>query len=648
VDDDALRLSEQRYRLLAEHSTDVIWTLDLRTRRFSYISPSITSLRGLTVEEALVEPVEQSLTPESWLRVKASLERIGTPSGNQPQTGVYDQPCRDGSIKHVEITTTVVLGASGAPVEIIGVSRDATARVVAERALEERERHLRTILETAIDGFWLVGPGGCLLEVNESACAMLGYERAELLRLTIADIDANESPADVVAHLARTDAVGWDRFEARHRRKDGRLIDVEISVQRSGSGPGVQVVFLRDVTASKGARAAQRALEEQLWQAQKLESVGRLAGGVAHDFNNLLTVILSGVEELRHLDGPGAPAASELIDEIGGAGERARDLTRQLLAFARKQIITPMVVDLGEVVRGTEKLLRRLLGEDVELVSSLAPDLWPIRCDLGLAEQVLLNLAVNARDAMPGGGRLTIETANVLLDQAGVATWPGMQPGPHVRLVVRDSGSGMPAAVKERIFEPFFTTKAVGQGTGLGLSTVYGIVAQSGGFVSVESEPGQGTAFTLYFPRTSGEPNRPVPTPLPTITPGNERVLVVEDDPQVRAVTVRALTGAGYQVLVAKDGAEGLVRAEREPGPIRLLVCDVVMPGMSGPEVAEALGVLRPGLRVLFVSGYTRDAIALRGELPAGVELLQKPFTPAVLLERVRAILDGAGAFPRL
>ncbi len=631
---------------MAAHLHDVIWTFDLRTRRFSYVSPSITSLRGLSVQEALAESVEQSLTPESWLRARASLERNGTPEGNRPSTGVYDQPCRDGSIKHVEMTTTVVLDASGQPVEVIGVSRDATARVVAERALEERERHLRTILETAIDGFWLVGEGGRLLQVNEAACAMLCYSREELLRLSISDIDASESPAEVTAHLARVDAVGCDRFETRHRRKDGRLIDVEISVQRSGPGPGRHVVFLRDVTASRGARAAQRALEEQLWQAQKLESVGRLAGGVAHDFNNLLTVILSGVEELRHLDEPGAPSASELIDEIGGAGERARDLTRQLLAFARKQQVAPTVVDLGEVVRGTEKLLRRLLGEDVALVSNLAPDLWPIRCDLGLAEQVLLNLAVNARDAMPGGGRLTIETANVVLDQAGVATWPGMQPGPHVRLVVRDSGSGMPAEVKERIFEPFFTTKAVGQGSGLGLSTVYGIVAQSGGFVSVESEPGRGSTFTIHFPRTIGAPTRSLPAPLPAITPGNERVLVVEDDPQVRSVTVRALTAAGYQVLVAKDGAEGLVRAEREPGPIRLLVCDVVMPGMSGPEVAAALGVLRPGLRVLFVSGYTRDAISLRGELPAGVELLQKPFTPAVLLERVRAILDGAGAPP--
>ena len=637
-----LRFSEDRYRLLAVNAHDVIWTFDLAKRRYSYVSPSITTLRGLTVEEALVEPLEQSLTPESLARMQAAMALIGTPLEGSPSTDLYDQPCRDGTIKHVEITTSVVRDPAGRPLEVLGVSRDATARVVAERVLEERERHLQAILETAQDGFWVVGEQGRLLEANRAACTMLGYTREELLQLRISDLEANQSEAGTASHIERVDELGWARFESRLRRKDGRLIDVEIAAKTSGTSPVVQVVSVRDITEARRGQEALRLSQEQFWQAQKLESVGRLAGGVAHDFNNLLTVILSGVEELRHAGEPDSVPIQEMVEEIGTAAERARDLTRQLLTFARKQMVAPTAVDLGDVVRKTEKLLRRLLGEDVELVSSLAPDLWPVRCDLGLAEQVLLNLAVNARDAMPGGGRLHIETANVLLDHDDVVSCPGMSPGPHVRLVVSDSGMGMDAEVKAHLFEPFFTTKGVGQGTGLGLSTVYGIIAQSGGFIAVASEPGRGTVFTIHFPRTSGQASHAVPPLLPRISPGTETVLVVEDEAPVRAVTVRALAAAGYKVLVAGAGREALALAAREAGPIHLLVTDVVMPGMGGPDMASALGRLRPGLRVLFVSGYTRDSLDLRGELPPGFELLPKPFTPAVLLERVRAVLDGA------
>jgi CheY-like chemotaxis protein len=300
------------------------------------------------------------------------------------------------------------------------------------------------------------------------------------------------------------------------------------------------------------------------------------------------------------------------------------------------------VIDLGEVVRSSEKLLRRLLGANVEVVSRLAPDLWPIRIDLGLAEQVLFNLAVNAHDAMPDGGQIGIETSNVVLDQDDVIRYPGTQPGPWVRLVVRDSGAGMSSEVQAHLFEPFFTTKAVGKGTGLGLSTVYGIVVQSGGAVAVESEPRRGTSFTFHFPRTSAACSPPAPAPAPARSPGTETVLVVEDEPLVRAVTVRALASAGYRVLAAGSGAEALAVAEREPRPIGLLVSDVVMPGMSGPVLASTLGRKRPGLKVLLVSGYTRDAILERSALPPGTELLEKPFTPARLLERVRALLDTA------
>jgi PAS domain S-box-containing protein len=643
MSDEALRKSERRYRLLAENAHDVIWTLDLATRRYTYISPSITALRGLSVEEALAEPIERSLTPESLARVQATLGRIAKSRSMAPQTGVYDQPCRDGTIKHIEITTSLVRDATGIPVEVVGVSRDATARVLAERALAESEGRLRTILETALDGFWLVSEEGRVLDVNEATCQMTGYSREELLRLSVPDLEVMESPQETAEHIARVREQGWDRFETRHRRKDGTLIDVEVSVNPIGQGRSEQVAFLRDITSTKRAREALRRSEEQLWQAQRLESVGRLAGGVAHDFNNLLTVILSGVAELRQPEEAGAPPMAEVLDEIGLAGERARELTRQLLAFARRQAVEPTLVDLGEVVRRSEKLLRRLLGHDVVVVSRLAPDLWPIRIDLGLAEQVLLNLAVNARDAMPDGGRFGFETSNVVLDQDDVAHFPGTAPGPWVRLVVHDSGAGMSSEAMAHLFEPFFTTKEVGKGTGLGLSTVYGIVVQSGGLVAVESELKRGTTFTFHFPRADGlvSPLDPIPTPVPARAPGTETVLVVEDEPLVRAVTVRALTSAGHRVLVAGSGAEALALEGREPGPIGLLVSDVVMPGMSGPEVAVMLCRKRPGLKVLLVSGYTRDAVLERGALPPGTELLEKPFTPDELLRRARALLDA-------
>jgi PAS domain S-box-containing protein len=620
--EEALHLSDRRYRILADNANDVIWTFDLRTRRFSYISPSISRLRGLSVEEALVEPLERRLTPESLGRVQALLALIGTPEERDSVTAVYDQPCRDGSIRHVEITTSLVRDPSGRAVEVVGVSRDATERVRAERALEVRERHLQTILETALDGFWIVDGNGRLLQVNGAACTLSGYSREEMVTMQVSDLEAGESVAEVADHVRRIRERGWDRFESRHRRKDGRLVDVESRVQCSGA-EGEMVVFLRDITEAKRSRLAlerseerfralieqstdmimlfdasaictfwspsavetlgwtpdeildhsalelvhpddlaraatllekvvsrpgvvmrevlrirhrdgscrqveatarnllhdaavhgvvlngrdvtnQRLLEEQFWQSQKLESVGRLAGGVAHDFNNLLTVILSGVEELREPEESVPPSSLEIVGEIGAAAERGRDLTRQLLAFARKQVVAPVTIDLGGVVRGSDKLLRRLLGEDVDLISILAPDLWPIRSDPGQVGQVLLNLAVNASDAMPDGGRLTVETSNLEVGQSGLAGHPGMQPGPYVRLRVSDTGTGMPPEVKSRLFEPFFTTKAVGRGTGLGLATVYGIVKQSDGFISVESELGVGTTFSVYFPRIRG------------------------------------------------------------------------------------------------------------------------------------------------
>jgi two-component system, cell cycle sensor histidine kinase and response regulator CckA len=752
--------SEQRYRLLAEHAQDVIWTLDLARRRFSYVSPSIERLRGLTVAEALAEPMERSLTPESLARVLALMQRIGTPDEENPHIGLYDQPCKDGTIKHVEITTAVIRDAAGRPAEVLGVSRDATARVQAERTLARRERQLRSVLETALDGFWLVDEQGAFLEVNDAACALSGYSRDELLGMRVTDLDADHSPEQVQARMERVRACGSERFEARHRRRDGSLVDVEVSIRHLADDGGRLFCFLRDVGGRKRAQeavrrseerfraliersseaiqvlddqgryrfwsrngteatgwtseevlgssplervheedrprleamlrrlmtapgaidrsayrfrhrdgtwlhvesvarnllgdpavqgvvvnsrdvTAERALEEQLRQAQKLESVGRLAGGVAHDFNNLLTVILSCADALQDRLGPGDADGREELGEIRAAGERARDLTRQLLAFARKQVIAPEPLDLNDTAARNRKMLGRLLGEDVQLQLELEPGLWTVHADPGQVEQVLMNLAVNARDAMPRGGTLTMATRNATASRADPGGGEGLPPGEWVELSVRDTGAGMSADVRSHLFEPFFTTKEQGKGTGLGLATVYGIVTQAGGHVLVESEPGRGSTFRICLPRTQRtEAPAKAPPALPPAR-GSERILVVEDDALVRGVMVRALGDHGYDVAVLGHPRQALDLGPSDLARARLLVTDVIMPELDGNALARELTRRHPALRVLFLSGYTRDVISERGVLDSGSQFLAKPFTRTALLGKVRAILDA-------
>jgi len=383
-----------------------------------------------------------------------------------------------------------------------------------------------------------------------------------------------------------------------------------------------------------------RLLEEQRLKTQKLESIGTLAGGIAHDFNNLLTVILSCTEVLKSTRDAAGPSA-EVIDEIHVAGQRARDLTRKLLAFARRQVIEPVPLDLNGVVRDGDRLLRRVLNEDIAIVMRLAPGLWTVRCDPAQVEQVIMNLAVNARDAMPDGGKLTVETANVEVDPAWAALFPGIREGPHVRLAVQDTGAGMAPEVKARAFEPFFTTKPVGKGTGLGLATVHGIVKQSGGFIRVESEPGSGTRFEILFPRTAEAPRRSPGAVAPSARGGTESVLLVEDDPHVRGITVRTLRSGGYDVLVAEEAGAALRILSDDARRVDLLLSDVVMPGMDGPQLADAVLARRPGVRVLFVSGHAHEVLADRGIEPGRVALLEKPYTPGSLLARVREVLDA-------
>ncbi len=392
---------------------------------------------------------------------------------------------------------------------------------------------------------------------------------------------------------------------------------------------------------SKQDAEARREYEARIRQSQKMEAIGRLAGGVAHDFNNLITVIAGYSDLLQNCLGP-HHAALEFVDEIRKAGDRAASLTRQLLAFSRKQVFAPTVLDVNAVVASMDKMLRRLIEQNIELITRLAPDLLPIRADPGQIEQVVMNLALNARDALPDGGQLTIETANVHLDEPYVQAHPEARTGPHLLLAVSDNGVGMDEETQRRIFEPFFTTKHPGRGTGLGLTTVYSITRQLGGHIHCQSQPGKGTAFRLLLPQIEEPVSEPEPRPTLAEAPaGAETILLVEDEPALRALARYILEMKGYQVLEAGNGAEAIQVCESHRGPIHLLVTDVIMPGQSGPRLAAQLSALRPALPVLFLSGYSDDEIMHHGVLDSGRPFLQKPFTPEMLTQKVREVLDS-------
>ena len=469
------------------------------------------------------------------------------------------------------------------------------------------------------------------LAVNDAAVAQYGYSREEFVAMTIRDLRPAEDVPALLANLADaspgvTVTGGW-----RHRRKDGRIIFVDISsCPVVFEGRRAELVIPTDV--SERLR-----LEEQLRQGQKMEAVGRLAGGVAHDFNNLLTAVLGYSELALSRVSEEDPLHKDLA-EIHAAGERAAGLTRQLLTFSRKQAIGAQVLDVGAVVAELSKLLRRLIGEDVELVTRIEPQAARVKADRGQLEQVLMNLSVNAREAMPKGGRLSIEVGNVRLDESFAHQHLDVVPGHYVLLAVSDTGVGMDEETQTHLFEPFFTTKD--GGTGLGLATVYGIVKQSGGSIWVYSERDRGTTFKVYLPAVVGIPEATPVRQKPALRRGDETVLLLEDEAMVRAMAERVLRSAGYRVLSASTGAEA-ERHVRKLGPqIALVVSDVVLPELSGREAVERLRAIQPGLKALFMSGYTDDAILRGGYLAPGVAFLQKPFTPHALSDKVREVLD--------
>ena len=516
------------------------------------------------------------------------------------------------------------------------------ARKRAEEALRISENRFARLSESGIIGICVADLMGSVHEANDAYLAMVGYTREELSdgeiywsRMTPPEYKAGDDVA-IAALNERGVARPWEK---ELLRKDGSRIAVLVGAAMLDDK--TCIAFQADISDRKRAEDALQRAQQQLLQAQKMEAIGSLAGGVAHDFNNLLSVILS-YASMMASDLPRGDPMLELVQEIKLAGERAANLTRQLLAFSRRQVLMPRIVNLNEIVGQLENMLRRLIGEDIELVKVVSPALPDIYVDPGQIEQVIMNLAVNSRDAMENGGKLTIETAPVTLDSSYVTEHIGAHVGPHVMLAVTDTGTGMDRATIARAFEPFFTTKEVGRGTGLGLSTVFGIVKQSGGTIWIYSEVGSGTSFRIYFPvaeENMAEADATLPAPLSL--EGSETILLVEDEERVRILASTILRRYGYNVLEAAGGGDALLICEQHPATIHLMVTDVIMPRMSGRQLAERLAPVRPHMRVLYMSGYTETAVIRHGVIDSNIAFLQKPFTPESLGLSVRQALDA-------
>jgi two-component system cell cycle sensor histidine kinase/response regulator CckA len=514
-------------------------------------------------------------------------------------------------------------------------------------ALWASEQRFRDTFERSTIGKSITSRDGRLFKVNQAFADMLGFTIEELQGRGLTEITHPDDLAPTLEALARLFAGEQTRhrMEKRYRHRDGHVVYADVSTTRlrdAQAEPPLLLTSIVDISERKGFEAEREKLESQLRLSQRMEAIGRLAGGVAHDFNNLLSVILCGTDfalaRARHDQG-----LTEELLQVRTAGERAAALTRQLLAFGRKQMLDPVVLSLNHVAADIEKMLRRILGEDIEYVHALAADLGLVWADRGQVEQVMMNLVVNARDAMPEGGKLTLATANVVLDATFAAKHLAVQPGPYVELAIADTGSGMDAETQARIFEPFFTTKATGHGTGLGLSTVYGIVKQSGGSIWVYSEVGHGTTFKIYLPRVQSAATSPsAPSGTPGRTSGTETVLVVEDEAAIREIAKRILAAAGYQVLAARNGNDALALAETHSAPIHLVLTDVVMPELGGVALVERLHATRPELKVLYMSGYSDEAVAQRGKPGAPIHFVAKPFSADTLTRKVREVLDSA------
>lgn len=651
-----LRKSEERYRAFVEQSSEGIWCFDVerpilvelpedeqirQCYRFAYLAEcndAMARMYGMDVaaqlQGARLGDFMPASDPHNISFLKAFIR-----SGYRLRDAESHEVDRFGKPNYF-LNNFFGIVEDGRLLRAWGVQRDVTEARRSQEALRHSEERYRQLVEVLPDAV-LIHSEGRFVFANNAALELLGANGpADLVGRPILDI-VHPDYREVVKKRVQDLDQGRQATEMPQQkliRLDGTSVDVEISGCRSSEQSKVAVLcVVRDITARLN-------LEAQLRQSQKMEAVGRLAGGVAHDFNNLLTVI-TGRCNLLLRGVNGNSGMRQELEEVRKAGERAAALTRQLLAFSRKQVLQPRVIDLNAVIEGMSKLLHRLIGEDIEMVSTLAPGLRHVKADPGQIEQVVMNLAVNSRDAMPGGGRLTIETSNTRLDSSRPANLPAPEAGDYVMLRVSDTGKGMNDQVQSHVFEPFFTMREKGEGTGLGLATVYGIVRQSGGHIWLESAPGKGTTFTICLPAANEALDAEEPKePREVLRRGTETVLVVEDEQVVRDLACDVLRLSGYRVLSASTCGEAQKLSAAHGGPIHLMLADVVMPHMSGPELAGSLTPSRPEMKILFMSGYTQEAMVHRGVLPPGRAFLPKPFAPDALSRRAREILDAAAS----
>ncbi|OGP69499.1 MAG: hypothetical protein A2Y80_06060 [Deltaproteobacteria bacterium RBG_13_58_19] len=630
--DEALKKAEREKDLILTSISEYVICLNLH-QRVIWANWAISEAVGLTPDE-----VVGRYCYELWqgngqpCRNCPVVETIKT---GQAQEGEVLAP--DGGIWHARAYP--VRDARGNLFGVVEVARDITQRKKAEEAWRQSEERYRVLIQNLPVGIYrnTPEPAGRFILANPAMARMFGCNSIEeFLELPVADLYAEPADRQAFSHkLVSQGQVCGE--ELRLKKKDGTPLWGAVTANLVRQESGEVAYFdgmIEDITEHKR-------LEEQFRQSQKMEAVGRLAGGVAHDFNNLLTTIMGYSQFLLMGLSDGDPLRRD-VEEIIKAGDLATALTHQLLAFSRRQVLEPQVLDLKVVITNLEKMLCRLIGEDIDLVTLCDPEIGRVMADPGQIEQVLMNLAVNARDAMPQGGKLTIETANVVLDENYAQSHLGVKTGPYVMLAVSDNGCGMDGETRSRIFEPFFTTKEVGKGTGLGLSTVYGIIRQSGGHIEVYSEPGQGTSLKIYLPQFDRDLEAVPESVLPLeYLQGSETILLVEDDEVVRKMVHKLLERSGYSVLEVRKGSDALQVCEGHAGPIHLMITDVVMPGISGPDLAERLAALRPEMHVLFMSGYAQDAVVHHGILDRGIAFLQKPFRADVLVRKVRQVLDS-------
>jgi two-component system, cell cycle sensor histidine kinase and response regulator CckA len=627
---EALGQSEERFRRAFVVCPVASCLTDLETGLFLDVNEGLIKMLGYEREELLGHT---SLELGIWAEVSDREQMVRDVAGALP-VREREVHMRTKSGKILKVLDSAELLDVGKERVLLSAFHDITELRQGEAALHESEERYRTLFDLNPLPMWVFDPENfAFLAVNDSAVRDYGYSQDEFLTMTLKDL---RPPEDVPKLLAADMGLPGRSHSGlrRHRKKDGTVIDVDIySHEVVLGGRSLRLAILRDVSE-------QKRLEDQSRQAQRMEAVGNLASGIAHDFNNLLTPILGFSDILAKQIAD--PESRRAIVEVRKAAERAAAVTRQLLIFSRQQVLALEVLGLNEIVTDMEKMLQPVIGEDLELVALLESDLGNVKADRGQIEQVIMNLVVNSRDAMPAGGKLTLETRNVDLDESFVREHGEVRPGPYVMLAVSDTGVGMDDSTKPRIFEPFFTTKEPGKGTGLGLSTIYGIVAQSGGAISVYSEPGLGTTFKIYLPRVE-EPLAPkaraVAGPEAGLD-GNETVLVAEDDDAVRLLTRVALERHGYSVLAASGGAEALEMARQHAGPIDLLLTDMLMAGLTGPALALQMTALLPAIKVLFMSGYSQSVIAGSGDLPGKAVLLEKPFTAEVLARKIRQVLS--------